>query len=98
MKSFEELCYKMKDKGWCLNALQFPSSVHICVTNMHNNNISEQFIKDLTESVNTVFKNSKGKVSSGDATIYGSSQKVSDRNIIKLISKEYLDCYYTFNF
>ena len=93
-----EVNQKMKEKGWCLNALQFPSSVHICVTAMHNETIAKEFITNLSESINDVLKNSKGKVSSGDATIYGSSQKVSDRNIIKLISKEYLDCYYTFNF
>ena len=91
-----EINGEMKERGWNLNALQFPPSIHICVTKMHNNKIAKQFIQDLTASVKKILENGEGNNSEGKATIYGSSQKVSDRNIIKLIAKEYLDCYYWF--
>ncbi|MCI27433.1 sphingosine-1-phosphate lyase, partial [Trifolium medium] len=42
----------MSSKGWHLNALQRPNSIHICVTLQHVP-VIEDFIKDLKESVNT---------------------------------------------
>ncbi|KAH9643232.1 hypothetical protein HF086_012894 [Spodoptera exigua] len=40
-----ELLHK---KGWSLNALQFPSGIHICVTHAHTQpGVSERFLKDM---------------------------------------------------
>ena len=42
----------MAKKGWSLNALQRPASVHICVTYIHTaEGVVENFIADLTECV-----------------------------------------------
>ncbi len=48
--------YKMADrmskKGWSINSLQKPASVHICVTYPHTQNgVADRFIADLTEVV-----------------------------------------------
>ncbi|XP_053477481.1 sphingosine-1-phosphate lyase 1 isoform X2 [Ictalurus furcatus] len=49
-------------KGWNLNTLQFPSSIHICVTMLHTQpGIAEQFIKDVREEVAVIMKNPKEK-------------------------------------
>ncbi|KAK9707587.1 hypothetical protein RND81_07G206900 [Saponaria officinalis] len=43
----------MSSKGWHLNALQRPNSLHICVTLQHVT-VVDDFLKDLQESVQTV--------------------------------------------
>jgi sphinganine-1-phosphate aldolase len=40
----------MKKRGWNLNALQFPSAVHLCVTLLHTQpGVADKFIKDVKE-------------------------------------------------
>ncbi|KAL9406893.1 hypothetical protein Peur_003865 [Populus x canadensis] len=46
----------MTSKGWHLNALQRPNSIHICVTLQHAT-VFEDFLRDLRESVRTVKEN-----------------------------------------
>ena len=88
-----ELSDKMKKLGWNLNNLQFPSSVHLCVTSFHvKKEVRESFINDLKTSLESCNKKSDNSES---ASIYGSSQKVSNRSIIKYILHGYLDCTYS---
>lgn len=54
-------------KGWFLNTLQHPSSIHLCVTLQHVGQ-EQRFINDLTDAV----KQAKETVGmSGNAAIYG---------------------------
>ena len=40
----------MRKRGWNLNALQFPSCIHICVTLLHTQpGVAERFINDVKE-------------------------------------------------
>lgn len=83
----------MSSEGWHLNELQFPASIHICVTSLHlSNDIKHKFIRDLKNAV----ENSKHTIGKkeGSASIYGSSQKISNRAIVATIAKKYLDCVY----
>ena len=83
----------MKKKGWNLNALQFPSSIHLCVTHFHTNDkIKFKFLDDLEKSISETKKNI-GNTKKG-SSIYGTSQKISHRGIIDNISREYLNCLY----
>lgn len=43
----------MSSKGWHLNALQRPNSIHICITLQHVP-VVDDFVRDLKESVKTV--------------------------------------------
>lgn len=58
----------MGKRGWHLNSLQKPDSLHICVTAKHIGT-GERFVKDLTDSVHEVknnpdmYKNSSAAVS-----------------------------------
>ncbi|XP_042431426.1 sphingosine-1-phosphate lyase-like isoform X1 [Zingiber officinale] len=76
-------------KGWHLNALQRPNSIHICVTLQHLN-VLEDFLRDLRESVKTV-KQNPGPVEGGFAPLYGAAGKMPDRGIVQDLIVEFMD-------
>ena len=46
---------RMSGRGWSINSLQKPASVHICVTYPHTRNgVAERFLKDLREIVEII--------------------------------------------
>ena len=80
---------EMIKRGWNLNELQLPESIHLCVTLNHCSEIIEnKFIEDLSESI-TETKNSNVKAEEC-ASVYGSTQKIPDRRLIKDIAKHYI--------
>lgn len=80
---------EMIKRGWNLNELQLPESIHLCVTLNHcSDEIVVKFIKDLRKSVDETIKSStKGEQC---ASVYGSTQKIPDRRLIKDIAKHYI--------
>ncbi|XP_023574219.1 sphingosine-1-phosphate lyase 1 [Octodon degus] len=85
----------MTAKGWSLNQLQFPPSIHICITLVHTRKrVATQFLKDIQESVTQIMKNCKAKVT-GMGAIYGMSQGIVDRDLVAEISSVYLDSLYS---
>ncbi|KAG5831015.1 hypothetical protein ANANG_G00299380 [Anguilla anguilla] len=81
-------------KGWNLNSLQFPSSIHICVTLLHTQpGVAEQFVSDVTDLVAVIMKNPKEKTT-GMGAIYGMAQSIPDRSMVTEISRGFLDCLY----
>ncbi|XP_058971919.2 sphingosine-1-phosphate lyase 1 [Pocillopora verrucosa] len=84
-------------KGWHLNTLQFPSSIHICVTALNTQpGVADQFIKDVRECTAALLKDPAAK-SSGMSAIYGMSQSIPDRSIVNEIAWGFLDCMYNVN-
>uniref|UniRef100_A0A5F8G8Q2 sphinganine-1-phosphate aldolase n=1 Tax=Monodelphis domestica TaxID=13616 RepID=A0A5F8G8Q2_MONDO len=84
----------MTAKGWNLNILQFPSSIHICITMLHTRpKVSMQFLKDVRESVTQIMKNPKARTT-GLGAIYGMSQTVSDRKMVAELTEAFLDSLY----
>ncbi|KAL3677047.1 hypothetical protein R1sor_026995 [Riccia sorocarpa] len=85
--------YKVNDvmasRGWSLNALHRPASVHICVTLQHVD-VVDDFLKDLEESVKIVEEN-PGKFEDGMAPIYGAAGKMPDRGTVGDILVAYMD-------
>ncbi|KAK1305560.1 Sphingosine-1-phosphate lyase [Acorus calamus] len=79
----------MSSKGWHLNALQKPNSLHICVTLQHVP-AAENFLQDLKESVDTV-KANPGPISGGLAPIYGAAGKMPDRGLVQDLLVEFMD-------
>ncbi|KAF1334873.1 Sphingosine-1-phosphate lyase, partial [Globisporangium splendens] len=59
----------MAKKGWSLNALQHPASVHLCVTVRHIGK-AKKFLKELQEAVDVVKQDPNGALEGGSA-IYG---------------------------
>ncbi|XP_060214231.1 sphingosine-1-phosphate lyase isoform X2 [Lycium barbarum] len=79
----------LSSKGWHLNALQRPNSVHICVTLQHVP-VVQIFLKDLIDSVQTV-KQNPGPVNGGFAPIYGAAGKMPDRGMVQDLLVEFMD-------
>ncbi|XP_039611043.1 sphingosine-1-phosphate lyase 1 isoform X1 [Polypterus senegalus] len=85
----------LTSKGWNLNTLQFPSSIHICVTLLHTHaGVAQQFIEDVKNSVSEIMKNPLEKTT-GMGAIYGMAQSIPDRSLVTEISCGFLDCLYS---
>ena len=84
----------MKDRGWNLNSLQFPSSIHLCVTLLHTQEgVADRFIRDTKECTAEIMKNPKAE-STGSAAVYGMAQSIPDRSIITELACGFMDLYY----
>ncbi|XP_015894281.1 sphingosine-1-phosphate lyase isoform X1 [Ziziphus jujuba] len=79
----------LTSKGWHLNALQRPNSIHICVTLQHVP-VVEDFLRDMKESVKTV-KENPGPKDGGLAPIYGAAGKIPDRGMVQELLVNYMD-------
>ncbi|XP_023593489.1 sphingosine-1-phosphate lyase 1 isoform X6 [Trichechus manatus latirostris] len=85
----------MTAKGWNLNQLQFPPSIHFCITLLHTRNrVAIQFLKDIRESVTQIMKNPKAKTT-GMGAIYGMAQATVDRNLVAELSSVFLNSLYS---
>ncbi|XP_008282840.1 sphingosine-1-phosphate lyase 1 isoform X2 [Stegastes partitus] len=85
----------LTSKGWNLNTLQYPSSIHICCTVLHTQpGVADQFIRDVKEQVAIIMKNPKEKTT-GMGAIYGMAQSIPDRSMVTEISRGFLDCLYS---
>ncbi|XP_020638775.3 sphingosine-1-phosphate lyase 1 [Pogona vitticeps] len=82
-------------RGWNLNVLQFPPSIHICLTLLHTKpGVAQLLLKDIRECVDEIMKDPKAKTT-GMGAIYGMAQAIPDRNMISEIAGAYLDCLYS---
>ncbi|KAG5885772.1 hypothetical protein JTB14_031208 [Gonioctena quinquepunctata] len=97
-KDFEiyRLSTALKDKGWNLNILQFPSGIHICVTHMHTQaGVADKFLEDVGSAVAEIMKTPSDPVE-GKMALYGVAQQLTDRSIVGDITRLFLDAmYYT---
>lgn len=85
----------MLKRGWILNPLQFPPALHMCVTAVTTREgVAQKFVVDVKEIVAELLKN-PSKVESGTAAMYGASQAVPDRSIVKEMAWMFLDLCYT---
>ena len=84
----------MKKRGWALNALQFPSCIHLCVTMVHTKDgVAERFVSDVREIAAKILA-APDKYVGGSAAIYGMAQSIPDRSIIDEMTWLYLDTLY----
>jgi len=85
---------KMTDRGWSLNALQFPPGLHIAVTLLHTESgVADKFCTDIREISDELAKLGPVKPT-GAAAIYGVSQQIPDRRIVSDLAKVYLNEFY----
>uniref|UniRef100_A0A672GZF1 sphinganine-1-phosphate aldolase n=1 Tax=Salarias fasciatus TaxID=181472 RepID=A0A672GZF1_SALFA len=85
----------LTSKGWNLNTLQYPSSIHICCTVLHTQpGVADRFIQDVKEQVAVIMKNPSEKTT-GMGAIYGMAQSIPDRSMVTEISRGFLDCLYS---
>merc|ERR1711872_265143 len=89
------LSEEMKNRGWGLNALQFPACIHICVTRLHTESgVADKFIADVKE-ITAAFMKDPSTSGEGSAAIYGMAASVPDRSIVAELTEIYLDALYT---
>ncbi|VUZ43357.1 unnamed protein product [Hymenolepis diminuta] len=82
--------------NWSLNALQYPSAVHFCVTDVHTQpGLAQRFLDDLRDAAERLIKEPKKEVS-GMAAIYGMCAQIPDRTLVSTVVASFLDaCYAT---
>ena len=81
-------------RGWNLNSLQFPASIHICCTLPHTQpGVADQLISDIRESVHEIMRQPSAKVT-GAGAMYGMAQALPDRSIVSDLASEFLHSYY----
>ncbi|XP_061387424.1 sphingosine-1-phosphate lyase [Musca vetustissima] len=82
-------------KGWNLNTLQFPSGIHICITDMHTApGVADRFIADVREAVGEIMKDPQQPVS-GKMALYGMAQAIPDRSIVGEVTRCYINSMYS---
>ncbi|XP_014087909.2 sphingosine-1-phosphate lyase [Bactrocera oleae] len=80
--------------GWSLNALQFPSGIHICVTDMHTQpGVADKFINDFKACVAEIMKD-PGQPVEGKMAIYGVAQAIPDRSVVGDVARAFLNSMY----
>lgn len=89
-----KLADKLHKKGWSLNALQFPSGIHIAVTHAHTlPGVAERFIEDVRVATSECLKEG-GEPVEGKMAIYGVAQGIPDRSLVSDITKYFIDSMY----
>jgi len=84
----------LKERGWALNALQFPSCVHLCVTRCHTKpGVAEKFISDVKE-IAALLLADPGSSTAGSAAIYGMAASIPDRSVVQECTTVFLDSLY----
>ncbi|XP_040566566.1 sphingosine-1-phosphate lyase [Lepeophtheirus salmonis] len=84
----------LKKKGWNLNALQFPSCIHLCVTLLTTQpGKADEFVNDIEELAQELIANPRPD-EGGSAALYGMAQSIPDRKVIDVICQAYLDSIY----
>ncbi|KAK2160004.1 hypothetical protein LSH36_142g07003 [Paralvinella palmiformis] len=90
--------YRLSDalsaKGWNLNPLQFPSSIHLCVTLVHTKEgVADRFITDIRDCVTEIMKDQSAECK-GQGAMYGMAQSIPDRSLVSEIAGSFFDAYY----
>lgn len=84
-------------RGWNLNSLQFPSSIHFCVTYLTTKKgVADSFVNDVRECCAKLMKDPQNN-KEGMAAIYGMAQGIPDRSIVAEVACGFLDCVYNIN-
>ncbi|KAL3877655.1 hypothetical protein ACJMK2_035330 [Sinanodonta woodiana] len=87
----------LSERKWMLNPLQFPSSVHLCVTLLHTKQgVADRFIKEVREITAELMKDKDAKCD-GMGAIYGMAQRIPDRSLVHEIVSLFLDASYNTN-
>jgi len=84
---------ELTKRGWNLNSLQYPPSIHICCTYL-TTNVEDDFIKDMTAIVGELMADPSRRKAEGMAAIYGMAASVPDRSMVEFVARGFIDCLY----
>jgi len=81
---------QMSHRGWSLNGLQQPPSIHLCPTLRHTEpGVAERFVTDLAAAVETV--RGDPDAAGAMAPVYGMASSVDGRATVEDILRTYVD-------
>ena len=81
----------LKEKGWSLNQLQNPPAFHFCITSIHTMEMINNLINDINTCAAEI-GDSNNFETRETASIYGTTQKVYDREVISDVVRDYIVC------
>lgn len=84
----------MNSRGWNLNSLQNPASIHLCVT-LNTVGHNDRFVKDLTYVVDELLRNPPNKMEGSSAAIYGATASMPPgpvNDLLKVYTDVTLSC------
>ena len=85
---------ELTKKGWNLNSLQYPASIHICCTYL-TTKVEDDFIRDVTAIVGELMADPSKRKAEGFAAIYGLAASIPDRSMIEYMARGFIDCLYS---
>ena len=93
-KSFNILMLgaEMTKRGWTLNSMQYPPSVHISVTIL-TARAADDFIRDVREIAAKLLNDPNAK-EEGMAAMYGMAAAIPDRSLVGDIARGFIDALY----
>jgi len=81
---------QMGHRGWSLNGLQLPPSIHLCTTLRHTEpGVAQRFVDDLSASVDQARGNPDA--AGAMAPVYGMATSVDGRGTVEEILRTYVD-------
>jgi sphinganine-1-phosphate aldolase len=80
-------------RGWNLNVMQAPASIHICVT-YANADSAQAFLTELAAAVQDVLTAPPGKFKDGTGAIYGMAAAIPDKSVVNQVAYGFLDALY----
>jgi sphinganine-1-phosphate aldolase len=83
---------EMTKRGWNLNSLQYPASVHISVTYL-TVRAADDFVRDVREIAAKLLADPHAK-EEGMAAMYGMAAAIPDRSLIGEIAAGFIDALY----
>ena len=84
----------MSQRGWSLNTLQHPASLHLCCTCLHVGN-EALFLKNLQDALDEVAKIPADAKKEGKAAVYGMASSLPEgpvNELLKVYNDVVLDC------
>jgi len=88
------LADEMKDLGWMLSCLQYPTAVHLYIVPSHTKEgIIENFLRDLHIATDKV-RNTPDELT-GRAAVYGMAQQIPDKSLVSELAAGFMDILYS---
>lgn len=88
----------LTSRGYNLNALQYPDSLHLCCTLVHTKEgVADKFLSDLRNAVEEILQDPQDHAIGGMGAIYGMAQSIPDKKMVGELAGCYLEAMYSTN-
>jgi len=88
------LADEMKELGWMLSCLQYPTAVHLYIVPSHTKEgIIDNFLRDLHIATDKV-RNTPDELT-GRAAVYGMAQQIPDKSLVSELAAGFMDILYS---